>query len=154
MWLRKLHQPSYTKPNLVAKILADKFGDCLCIGYQNWKPTLVLSFTTWLTWGLAVGSLVKSLPIKVAHTCKLDTIWVFVFLLTDCKCLHPIVITFNNTVPGGILHPMVWDTSVNLLALILKTINFFLPCKLIFWKSYQNKMNPGYFPLAATALKP
>ena len=36
--------------------------------------------------------------------------------------------------PCGILHPMVWDTSMNSLALILKTIYLFLPCKLIFWK--------------------
>ena len=36
--------------------------------------------------------------------------------------------------PWEILHPMVWGTSVNSLALILKTINLFLPCKLIFWK--------------------
>ena len=35
--------------------------------------------------------------------------------------------------PCGILHPMVWGTSVNSLA--LKTIYFFLLCKLIFWKS-------------------
>ena len=40
--------------------------------------------------------------------------------------------------PWGILHPMVWGISVNLLALILETINLFLPCKLIFWKSYQS----------------
>ena len=40
--------------------------------------------------------------------------------------------------PCEILHPMVWDTSVNSLAPILKTINLFPPCKLIFWKSYQS----------------
>ena len=33
---------------------------------------------------------------------------------------------------------MVWGTSVNSLALILKTINLFLPCKFISWKSYQS----------------
>ena len=37
--------------------------------------------------------------------------------------------------PCGILHPMVWDTSVNSSVLILKTIYLFLPCKLIFWKA-------------------
>ena len=37
-----------------------------------------------------------------------------------------------------ILHPMVWGTSVHLSALIIKTINLFLPCKLIFWKRYQS----------------
>ena len=42
------------------------------------------------------------------------------------------------TTPCEILHPLVWGTSVNSLALILKTINLFLPCKLIFWKSYQS----------------
>ena len=31
--------------------LATKYGDHLCIGYRNWLPTLVLSFTTWLTQG-------------------------------------------------------------------------------------------------------
>ena len=87
--------------------------------------------------GLAVGSLVKWLPIKVAHTCKLDTIWDGL-LLTDWKWLHPIVITFNTLhMPSGILHTMMCGTSVNSLALIHTTINLFLPCKLIFLKSYQ-----------------
>ena len=35
----------------------------------------------------------------------------------------------------GILHPMVWGTSVKSLLLILQTINLFLPWKLIFWKA-------------------
>ena len=38
-----LFAQSGTKPNLVAKILGK--------GQQNWQPTLVLSFTTWLTQG-------------------------------------------------------------------------------------------------------
>ena len=47
--------------------------------------------------------------------------------------------------PCGILHPMVWSTSMNSLALILKTIDLFLSCKLIFWKATKVG-NPPYFP--------
>ena len=46
--------------------------------------------------------------------------------------------------PCEILHPVVRGTSVNWLALILKTINLFVSCKLIFWKSYQS--SPPKFP--------
>ena len=40
--------------------------------------------------------------------------------------------------PCEILHPVVRGTTVNSLALILITINLLVPCKLIFWKSYQS----------------
>ena len=60
-----LVQQSGTKPNLVAKI---------------WLPKLVANvssnFHHLVNTGLAVGSFFKWLPITVAHTCKLDTIWV------------------------------------------------------------------------------
>ena len=46
--------------------------------------------------------------------------------------------------PCGILHPMVWGTSGNSLALILKTINLFLPCKLIFWKATKVGSPPNF----------
>ena len=49
--------------------------------------------------------------------------------------------------PRGVLHPMAWGTSVNSLALISKTINLFLPCKLIFWKSYHS-WQPSEFSTA------
>ena len=42
--------PSGTKPNLVAKNWLPT-SVTICMGYQNWQPTLVLSFTTWLTQG-------------------------------------------------------------------------------------------------------
>ena len=46
--------------------------------------------------------------------------------------------------PCGIIHQIVWDTSVNSLALILKTINLFLPCKLIFWKATKVGSPPDF----------
>ena len=46
--------------------------------------------------------------------------------------------------PCGSLHPMVWGTSVNSLAFILKTINLFLPCKLIFWKATKVGSPPNF----------
>ena len=39
---------------------------------------------------------------------------------------------------------MVWGASVNSLALILKKINLFLPCKLIFWKSTKVGSPPNF----------
>ena len=44
--------------------------------------------------GLTVGSPVKWLPLKVAHTCIRHNL--SGLLLTDWKWLHPIVITFNT----------------------------------------------------------
>ena len=46
--------------------------------------------------------------------------------------------------PCEILCRMVWGTSVNSLALILKTINLSLPCKLIFRKSYEVGSPPNF----------
>ena len=43
---------------------------------------------------------------------------------------------------------ILWNLLGNLLALILKTINLFLPCKLIFWKSYQRWL-PSKFSKAS-----
>ena len=62
-----------TKPNLVAKILATYFGDHVCIGYQN---NINAQFHHLVNTGLNVDSLVKWLPNRVAHTCKLNNIWV------------------------------------------------------------------------------
>ena len=51
--------------------------------------------------GLTVGSLVRWLPIKVAHTCKLGTIWV-VYCSTlelapsDCNCLNTLRLRQNG----------------------------------------------------------
>ena len=59
-------------------------------------------------------------------------------LLSDWIWPHLIVIIFKHTMPSGIVHPMVWGTSVNSLALILKTIYLFLSYKLIFsWWRHQ-----------------
>ena len=89
-------QSGKKKKNLVAKIWATNFGDHLRIGYQNWYPTLVLSFTTWLTKGsLLRGPLVKWLPIKVSHICKLDTIWVVHCLPVGNGSIQ-LLITFNT----------------------------------------------------------
>ena len=65
-----------TKPNLVAKILPPTL-----VTICAWLPKLVakvsFQFLYLVNAGLVVGSLVKWLPVMVAHTCKLDTIWVF-----------------------------------------------------------------------------
>ena len=117
------------------------------VGYQIWwlfvhqfsklVANISSQFHHLVNTGLTVGSLVKWLSIKVAHTCKLDNL--SALLLNNWKCLHPIaIILIEHTMPSGILHPMVCGTSVNSLVLILKTIDLFLPCKLIFWKSYQS----------------
>ena len=86
--------------------------------------------------GLAVGSLVEWLPFKVANHLKIDKFEEFIacwlqMAPSDCNHLY-------QTMSCEILHPMVWGTSVNSLALMFKTINLFLPWKLIFWKSYQS----------------
>ena len=63
------------KPNLVAKIWPPNL-----VTICAWLPKLVASvssqFQHLVNTGLAVGFHVKWLPIMVAHTCKLDTIWV------------------------------------------------------------------------------
>ena len=75
---------SCTNPSIWSVRYKTKFGS------QNWLPNLV-TICAWLpklvanvssnfhhlvNTGLAVGSFFKLLPITVAHTCKLDTIWV------------------------------------------------------------------------------
>ena len=66
---------SGTKPNLVAKIWPPNL-----VTICAWLPKLVANvsynFHHLVNTGLAVGSFFKWLPITVAHTCKLDTIWV------------------------------------------------------------------------------
>ena len=69
------HIQSGTKPNLVAKIWPPNL-----VTICAWLPKLVANvssnFHHLVNTGLAVGSFFKWLPITVAHTCKLDTIWV------------------------------------------------------------------------------
>ena len=66
---------SGTKPNLVAKIWPPNL-----VTICAWLPKVVASvssnFHHLVNTRLAVGSFFKWLPIMVAHTCKLDTIWV------------------------------------------------------------------------------
>ena len=69
--------PNYqsgTKPNLVAKIWPPNL-----VTICAWLPKLVANvssnFHHLVNAGLAVGSFFKWLPITVAHTCKLDAIW-------------------------------------------------------------------------------
>ena len=66
---------SGTKPNLVAKIWPPNL-----VTICAWLPKLVANVNSnvhhLVDIGLAVGSFFKWLPITVAHTCKLDTIWV------------------------------------------------------------------------------
>ena len=89
--------------------------------------------------GLAVGSLVKWLPIEVANPSEIDKFEGFIarrLQTAPSDCNH-----LKHTMPCEILHTMVWGTSVNSLVLILnilKTIDLFLPCKLLFWKSYKS----------------
>ena len=70
--------------------------------------------------GLAVGYLVKWLPIKVANPSKINKFeWCIARRLqmapSDCNHLY-------HTMPCEILQPMVWGTSVKLLVLILETM--------------------------------
>ena len=66
---------SGTKPNLVAKIWPPNL-----VTICAWLPKLVVNvssqFKHLVNTELAVGFLVKWLPIMVTHTCKLDTSWV------------------------------------------------------------------------------
>ena len=115
-WLPKLVTLGHSLPKLVANISSQ--------------------FHRLVNTGLAVGSLVKWLPIKVANPSKIDKFAWFIaprLQMAPSNCNH-----LWNTMPCEILHPMVWGTSVNSLVLILKAINLFLPCKLIFRKSYQS----------------
>ena len=66
---------SGTKPNLVAKILATKFGGHLC-KLPKVVAKINSKFQHLVNTGLDVGSLIKWLPLEVANTCKLDIIWV------------------------------------------------------------------------------
>ena len=121
---------SGTKPNLVAKIWPPALVT-ICV----WLPKLVANvssqFHHLVNTGLAVGSLIKWLPIMVVHTCKLDTIWVVYISLIGW--LHPIVIAFN-TLPSAVLRLLVCGTSLNSLGLVHWKINLSLPWKLIFSK--------------------
>ena len=69
------HKQSGTKPNLLAKICPPNL-----VTICAWLPKLVANvssnFHRLVNTGLAIGSFFKWLPITVAHTCKLDTIWV------------------------------------------------------------------------------
>ena len=69
------HYQSGIKPNLVAKIWPPNL-----VTICAWLPKLVAdvssNFHHLVNTGLAIGSFFKWLPITVAHTCKLDTIWV------------------------------------------------------------------------------
>ena len=73
-WDGQLTQ-SGTKPNLVAKIWLPNL-----VTICAWLPKLVANvssnFHHLVNTGLSVGSFFIWLPITVAHTCKLDTIWV------------------------------------------------------------------------------
>ena len=89
-----------TKPNLVAKIWPPNL-----VTICAWLPKLVANVSSQLhhlvITGLAVSSLVRWLPLMVAHTCKLDTISVvYIWLcLTVWKWLYRIVIAFNTLCP-------------------------------------------------------
>ena len=66
---------SGTKPNLVAKIWPPNL-----VTICTWLPKFVDNLSSKIhhldNTGLAVGSFARWLPLMVAHTCKLDTIWV------------------------------------------------------------------------------
>ena len=70
-----MYEQSGTKQNLVAKIWPPNL-----VTICAWLPKLVANvssnFHHLVNTGLAVGSFFKWLPITVAHTCRLDTIWV------------------------------------------------------------------------------
>ena len=79
-----------TKPNLVAKILATKIGN---LGHR--PPKLVANnsshFHHLVNTGLAVASLVKWLPIKVANPSKIEKFeWLIAhrFKMAPSDCNH------------------------------------------------------------------
>ena len=87
---------SGTKPNLVAKMWPLTLGT-ICAWLPKLIADVISQFHHSVNTGLNVGSLVKWLPIMVAHTCKLDTIWVV--YIANWKWLHPILIAFNTLCP-------------------------------------------------------
>ena len=67
------------------------------MGYQNWWPWLVLTFTTWLTQGSPLVLLSNGYQYKKPHLqirYNLSGL-----LLANCKWLPPIVIAFNTLCP-------------------------------------------------------
>ena len=68
-------EQSGTKPNLVAKIWPPNLVT-ICAWLPNLVDNISSSFHHLVNTGLAIGSLARWLPLMVAHTCKLDTIWV------------------------------------------------------------------------------
>ena len=93
--------------------------------------------------GLTVGFLLKWLPIKEANPSKRDKFERFIarrLKMAPSHCNH-----LEHTMSCEILHPIVWGTSVNPLALILKTNDLFLHCKLIFsWKATKVGSPPNF----------
>ena len=69
------HIQSGTKPNLVAKIWPPNLVT-ICALLPKLVANVSSNFHRLVNTGLAIGSFFKWLPITVAHTCKLDTIWV------------------------------------------------------------------------------
>ena len=114
-----------------------------CIKYQVSSTSTLLdpnpgsNLNHLVNTGLVVGYFFKLLPITVTHTCKLDTIWV-VYISPIGNGSIRLQSPLTHYMPCEILHPVVLGSSVSSLALILKTINLFVPCTLIFWKSYQS----------------
>ena len=67
-------QQSGTKPNLVAKIWPPNLVT-ICVWLPKMVDNVSSQFHHLVKTGLNVGSLARWLPLMVAHTCKLDTIW-------------------------------------------------------------------------------
>ena len=69
-----------TYPVLVNSLVQNQIWPPNLVTICAWLPKLVVTvsseFHNLVNTGLVVGSLARWLPIMVAHTCKLDTIWV------------------------------------------------------------------------------
>ena len=122
--------------SLVKEWSSQNFGHQKCWPFVHGLPKLVANisyqFQHLVNTVLAVVSLVKWIPLKIAHTSKIDKVWVI-----HCSPISIGSIEFNILGPVefyiqrcGALQQIPWHSY-------LKKFNMSLPWKLIFLKSYQ-----------------
>ena len=71
----KLIDQSGTEPNLVAKLWPPNLVT-ICAWLPKFVANVSSNFHHLVNTGIVVGSFFKWLPITVAHTCKLEAVWV------------------------------------------------------------------------------
>ena len=116
--------------------VATQFGNHLCMATKIGGQFVSSQFEHLVNTGLAVGFLVKWLPIMVAHTCKLDTIWV-VYILPIGNGSIRLKLLLTHCAQCSFIANGVWH-FIELIGLILWKIDLSLPWKLIFSKSYHS----------------